>query len=383
MRNLYRSLTSIVIMILLFMGMGTAFAVPNAPNPVVPVIDETGTLTADQLIMIADTANAEGNLASVYSYIVEEIPAGYNGDVNAAADEVFDLWSLENKNGVLIYISEAEGEVHIQIAESLRENLTDEEMSIILSENIIPPLVEGNYTSGIVAGIQEINEAADNSGPGMFAWFTMDNVKPYLIWIGAGVGILFVLIIGFSVIRKISKTVVQATKSAGNKMDDLNNQLKNELSKAEKKNKELTSQINGMKSRSNTFASTRIGLDSSGINEEQLKKELLKFAETNPNGFARLFDEVSTTREAAKAMLNDSSTITELGNEYVTDAFKAQRDKPQSLSAVGSGSYTPSSYSSSYSSSYDSGYKTSYGSNFSFLNNSSINEDSNNPSDNS
>lgn len=359
------------------MGMGTAFAVPNAPNSVVPVIDETGTLTADQLIMIADTANAEGNLASVYSYIVEEIPAGYNGDVNAAADEVFDLWSLENKNGVLIYISEAEGEVHIQIAESLRETLTDEEMGTILSENIIPPLVEGNYTSGIVAGIQEINEAADNSGPGMFAWFTMDNVKPYLIWIGAGVGILFVLIIGFSVIRKISKTVVQATKSAGNKMDDLNNQLKNELSKAEKKNKELTSQINGMKSRSNTFASTRIGLDSSGINEEQLKKELLKFAETNPNGFARLFDEVSTTREAAKAMLNDSSTITELGNEYVTDAFKAQRDKPQSLS------YTPSSYSSSYSSSYDSGYKTSYGSNFSFLNNSSINEDSNNPSDNS
>lgn len=347
MRKLYRALTSAVLLaVLFFTGLGAAFAVPDIPPSVIPVVDDSNTLNADQLIIIGNTANVENNKAKVYTYIVPEIPVGHNS-AEAAAEEVFNAWSLGINNGVLIYIVKTEGEIVIHRADSLAESLPAAEIERILNESIIPSLSGGDYASGISNGISDINTTIDNFDSA--SSFNMSTLAPYLKWGGIIIGSIIAMIILFFIFRLIVRAAAASVKSAKN---ELEHSLKNELDEARKENKKLLSQVASMKKQT--------GHSPQRIDEAKLKQDLVTLYQSNPDNFFSIFDSISgvNTAGSSKTSVNSSNNSLYDGNKFLDDLAAS------SSSSSSYSSYSSSPYSSSYNSSYSSDYKTSYSSDF-------------------
>ena len=352
MRNLYRGLTSIALLIMMFFaGIGSAFAVPDMPPSVIPVVDDTKSLTAEELMMIGKAANIDDSDVKVYTYIAAEIPVEHSGNIETATNEVFTAWNLENRSGVLIYIAEADGEINIQLSESLMESLTAEDMERILSESIIPSLREDNYAQGIASGIRDIKNTVDENSsitiiPAGFtesAGFTA--IKSVLI----GIVPIAILVLLLSFVFKLKK-------AASTKIGEASQTLNNTVSDAKKAYSKTEETL-----QNSSFSSSH---SSKKVDRYKLKNDLKKLYEEDSTAFFSMFEGISGINETMASTTKDDVNSFTSSSNSLYDGNKLLNDLAASSSSSSSYSSYSSPYSSSYSSSYVSDYKTSYSSDF-------------------
>lgn len=339
MRNLYRGLTSLALLTMMFfVGIGSAFAVPDMPPSVIPVVDDTRGLTAQELMMIGKTANIDDSDVKVYTYITAEIPAEHSGNIETATDEVFTAWRLEQRNGALIYIAKADGEINIQLSDTLMESLSAEDMERILSESIIPSLRENNYAQGIASGIRDIKNTVEEN--------TTTSIIPAGFTESAGFTAIKSVLIGIvpiTILVLLLNFVLRLKKAASTKIGEASQTLDNTVSNTKK-----------------AYSKTEKTLQNSSFNSpqqnrfaEKVDRNKLKQSLKNPNredsaALSLMFNGFADTEEQDKS----------------NNGYSSIYDGSKVLDSIMSSNSYSSSYNSSYSSSYGSGYKTSYDSGF-------------------
>lgn len=138
--------------------MPMALAVPQPPSLEQPIVDETGTLTAEDMTNISqaiDNTNTD-NRSQIAVYMTSHVPDGQS--IEEASLEVARSWgigSTEDQNGVLIYIAKDDNQMRFEVANRAGEYLTDSRSKKIQTNYIIPEFKEGNFAQGILAGVTE------------------------------------------------------------------------------------------------------------------------------------------------------------------------------------------------------------------------------------
>jgi uncharacterized protein len=80
-------------------------------------------------------------------------------DINSYATELFDEWDIGGKeldNGLLMLIVPEAKEIWIEVGYGLEGILPDSRVKRIIENSIIPSFSEGDYSSGVLSGYEEI-----------------------------------------------------------------------------------------------------------------------------------------------------------------------------------------------------------------------------------
>lgn len=94
------------------------------------------------------------------------IPGLEGEDLAVYALKVCESWKLGQKdkdNGALLLVSMSERQVRIETGYGLEDKLTDAKCGLIIRNVIIPEFKNGNYSKGIVKGIQNMGGIASNN----------------------------------------------------------------------------------------------------------------------------------------------------------------------------------------------------------------------------
>lgn len=294
LKNIYRSFVAMLAGIVVFLGMGIAMAVPTAPSADSPVVDDSGTLTAEDISMISETIDNQNvdNRAQIAVYMTDYLPDGMS--VEEASLEIAREWGIgssNDKNGVLLYIAKDDRELRIEVADAAGEFLTDSESNRIIRNDITPSFKNGDFAGGINDGVSKIR-AEVNGEIGAPApprepidWSGFWNV---MMWIGLVILALAIIFAVFMVIRKIVVSVKKKNVEFANLRD-----LKIENAKTITSQKDTISNLNIEVIRLNKSNSDK----SKQIQEYKKMEKRLSIAENDPERFAKILkDEAEAER---------------------------------------------------------------------------------------
>jgi uncharacterized protein len=151
-------------MLYLVMSSSSSFAlsVPKAPALDRPIIDQTNTLSEDQINALAAqiaTSRAEKS----YQIAILMIPTLGNDEyLEGYSLKVAREWGIgreDTDNGVLLFIAKDDRKLRIEVGRGLEGDLTDVTSSRIIRNVITPKFKEGKFYEGITAGINSIQLA--------------------------------------------------------------------------------------------------------------------------------------------------------------------------------------------------------------------------------
>lgn len=139
-----------------------ALEVPKAPTLDVPIVDQTGTLTAGQIQQLADTI-ATSRKEKSYQIGILIIPTLGNDEyLEGYSLKVARGWGIGEKdtsNGVLLLIVKDDRKLRIEVGRGLEGDLTDVRANRIIRNVITPKFKEGKYFEGISEGVNSIQLA--------------------------------------------------------------------------------------------------------------------------------------------------------------------------------------------------------------------------------
>lgn len=212
-----------------------ALDVPATPALNRPVVDQTKTLSDDQINTLSDTINY-GREQKDYQIGVLIIPTLGNGEyLEGYSLKVARAWGIGDKatsRGVLLLIVKNDRKLRIEVGRGLEGELTDVESGRIIRNVITPKFKTGDYYGGISAGLGSIQAQVEGrSDPASAATTNNSNsgdmivtlisvaimfLTPGIMWvlsilarskswwlggvIGAVGGALFALIVGWSIL---------------------------------------------------------------------------------------------------------------------------------------------------------------------------------------
>ncbi len=139
-----------------------ALAVPKAPALDVPIVDQTGTLTAGQIQQLADTIAASRKEKSYQIGILILPTLGNDEYLEGYSLKVAREWGIGEKdtsNGVLLLIAKDDRKLRIEVGRGLEGDLTDVRANRIIRNVITPKFKEGKYFEGISDGVNSIQLA--------------------------------------------------------------------------------------------------------------------------------------------------------------------------------------------------------------------------------
>ncbi|MBL8158835.1 TPM domain-containing protein [Candidatus Saccharibacteria bacterium] len=159
-----------VIAVLAWLGLQLAFApgaaalaVPPKPTDV-PIVDQTGTLTPEQIKSLAATIAGErqhsGNQIGVL--MVRSLEGEDAFDYSLKVARQWGIGSKQSNNGVLFFIAKDDRRMQIQVGYGLEGALTDARAGRIIRDRIRPEFREGRYYEGIQSGLTGITTAIHN-----------------------------------------------------------------------------------------------------------------------------------------------------------------------------------------------------------------------------
>lgn len=181
-----------------------ALDIPAAPTLETPIIDQTRTLTDEQIQQLsADIAKSRTQKS--YQIGVLIIPTlGTDEYLEGYALKVAREWGIGEKdqdNGVLLLVVKNDRKVRIEVGRGLEGDLTDVTSSRIIRYAITPKFKQGDYYGGISSGIESIQHAVakeadpaltsaqtDEFSVGDAIMFGLVAVPMALIWLGAILG---------------------------------------------------------------------------------------------------------------------------------------------------------------------------------------------------
>ncbi len=210
-----------------------ALAVPPAPPLNAPVVDQSGTLTPDQVATLNQQIN-DSRKQKDYQIGVLIVSSLEGDSLDTYALNVARTWGIGDKtqdNGVLLLVAMQEHGIRIEVGRKLEIDLTDAEAGRIIRNTISPQFKKGDYFSGISLGIQNIamqvtgHPEADTSantvastvagGIGEIFFMILFFGASFLSWIGSmlarsrswwlggvmggGIGVILALLAGWAV----------------------------------------------------------------------------------------------------------------------------------------------------------------------------------------
>jgi uncharacterized protein len=139
-----------------------ALSIPKAPPLERPIIDQTKTLSEDEIgALSAQIATSRAEKS--YQIAVLMIPTlGTDEYLEGYSLKVAREWGIgrsNTDNGVLLFIAKDDRKLRIEVGRGLEGDLTDVKASRIIRNVITPKFREGKFYEGIAAGIQSIHLA--------------------------------------------------------------------------------------------------------------------------------------------------------------------------------------------------------------------------------
>ncbi len=139
-----------------------ALAVPKAPSLDRPVIDQTNTLSSQEIDALAAQI-AASRAEKSYQIAVLMIPSLGNDEyLEGYSLKVAREWGIgrsDTDNGVLLFIAKDDRKLRIEVGRGLEGDLTDVKASRIIRNVITPKFKEGKFFDGITGGINSIQLA--------------------------------------------------------------------------------------------------------------------------------------------------------------------------------------------------------------------------------
>lgn len=122
------------------------------------VVDKAGVIESEDIVQL-DSLLKSVEEKTESQIVVLTIPSLQGEEISTYAYKVAETWGLgqEGKdNGVLLLVAMAEREVRIEVGYGLEGILNDAKCGRIIRNVIIPEFKNENYSSGIMAGVQNI-----------------------------------------------------------------------------------------------------------------------------------------------------------------------------------------------------------------------------------
>lgn len=151
-------LLSAVFAALIPFGAAFALAVPPAPALETPIVDQTGTLSSDQIATLSQQIN-NSRKSKDYQMGILVIPTLEGNPIEDYSVQVARAWGIGDAtkdNGVLLLVAKNDYKLRIEVGRGLEGDLTDLESGRIIRYTISPQFKKGDYYSGISLGVQNI-----------------------------------------------------------------------------------------------------------------------------------------------------------------------------------------------------------------------------------
>ena len=164
-----RYLLSVTIAILAGLGIShevfAAMAVPPPPANGYYVLDQTATLTEDQIASLNDQIGSYRKRTSVQLAVlmVPTIKDDYLENFSINVARTWGVGEKDKNNGVLLLIAKDDRKLRIEVGTGLEGDLTDARSSRIIRDRITPEFRKGDYYSGIKSGLEGISLAISSS----------------------------------------------------------------------------------------------------------------------------------------------------------------------------------------------------------------------------
>ncbi len=170
------------------------------------VVDETGTLTSEQINILMKKLVDFEKLSS--NQVILFIIPSLNGEslemVSIKIAEANKIGKKDKNNGVLLLISKNDKKIRIEVGYGLEGVLTDAVSSSIIRNEIAPSFRQGNYFEGISKGLDAIILATKNEYKNSDKNSNQNNTIcfgiPIFVFLIFGVIFIFILI---SIIQRI------------------------------------------------------------------------------------------------------------------------------------------------------------------------------------
>lgn len=154
-----------VLALALFAQSAHALDVPAAPSLDTPIVDQTGTLTTEQIKQLAEQIAKSRKEKSYQIGVLIISSLGNDEYLEGYSLKVARAWGIGEKdtsNGVLLLVAIDDHKLRIEVGRGLEGDLTDVKSSRIIRNVITPKFKEGKYFEGISEGINSIQLAVAN-----------------------------------------------------------------------------------------------------------------------------------------------------------------------------------------------------------------------------
>jgi uncharacterized protein len=172
-----------------------ALAVPARPTDI-PIVDQTGTLTAEQKASLAaQIANEREKSGNEIAIVV--IPSLQDESIEEYSLNIARTWGIgtsQNNNGVLLLVVKNDRLMRIEVGTGLEGALTDAQAGRIIRNDITPLFRENKYYEGIQTGLTgiidsingEYTATASNTNPTRFPWELLLGIGFFAFsWLGS------------------------------------------------------------------------------------------------------------------------------------------------------------------------------------------------------
>ena len=146
---------------------GTAFAkleIPAAPPLDRPIVDQTKTLSNEDVTRISNLIKAERQKKSLQIGVLMIDTLGNDDSLEEYSLKVARQWGIGDKkqsNGALLFIAKNDHKMRIEVGNGMEGSLTDARASQIIRNTIAPKFRSGDYAGGVEAGVKRIIDAAE------------------------------------------------------------------------------------------------------------------------------------------------------------------------------------------------------------------------------
>ncbi len=162
-------IAAVVLMCALIGGLHSALA-QDAAKPALTltgrVVDAAGIIDPAQRRQLTQKL-ADYEVKSSDQVVVVTVPSLNGEDIETYSNRLFRAWALGQKqenNGILLVVAPNDRKVRIEVGYGLEGVMTDALSSVIISGTIIPEFRTGNYSGGIVQGVDGILSVLSGDG---------------------------------------------------------------------------------------------------------------------------------------------------------------------------------------------------------------------------
>ena len=147
----------------IFPGLSPALADVAVPELVGRVVDQTGTLSSDDIASLTQTLkDLEARKGSQVAVLI--VPTTAPESIEQYSLRVAEAWKIGRKkidDGALLVIAKNDRHLRIEVGYGLEGALTDVTSKRIIDEDITPRFRNGDFAGGISAGVDRIISVID------------------------------------------------------------------------------------------------------------------------------------------------------------------------------------------------------------------------------